>query len=728
MDTIPIVSRFLTLVPLCRKISGYEPVFFAVTGPGKCYMSDHKEDARSKATQDIDELAGIEKESQAQKLPEQKVVFKTESIKSRAGRRGVHNLPDPTNPPMGLDPEKAFDSVFPFLKLPYLQPNTTEDIISFGSSDAGGFLDAKNKKIPLNAVFFGDNLHILRALPSNCIDLIYIDPPFFSGRNYNQIWGDDNEVRTFHDIWEDGLPSYLVWLNARLWEMRRVLKTTGSIYVHCDWHASHYIKCELDKIFGYENFRSNLVWCYKTREFSKKYWNRKHDDVLFYTKTDDYAFRWDEEEVLEPYSEVTVKKYKHKDEKGVYRLVGRGITGSPIRSAKDVAPEWEKTHPELVTRNYLKSGYAPNDYIIMDIINQASKERMGYPTQKPEALLRKVIRASSKEGDVVADFFMGGGTTCAVAQKLNRRFIGCDISRVAASVTLNRLIKDAEDISGRTASVNIDKPKKKNEQLGLEMTIKPIPDIRVYYTGVYPIEKFEFIEQKQFEDFILTCYGASRFTGEGKITGVMNAGTSLLIGSVKPNESLSEADLKKFVEDTLRLRYQENLRLRLKVVAWLFPPGLQKYAQVIENYFYKKNVPVEIELIPINSQLFRKRILDHYPDASKSEFLLKFISQASIMDIACKKVEGLKYQFEAIGARSNNLDGYLINCQWDFNFAEGRFADSEYALMREQKDGRYVAVLKAEKEFDSPGKYIVACRVQDNLGGEAIKTKEFQID
>jgi adenine-specific DNA methylase len=199
--------------------------------------------------------------------------------------------------------------------------------------------------------------------------------------------------------------------------------------------------------------------------------------------------------------------------------------------------------------------------------NKKAEERIGYPTQKPEALLERIIKASTNPGDVVADFFMGGGTTCAVAQKLGRKFIGCDISRVGVSVTLNRLIKDAEEISGRTASVNINKPKKKNEQLGLEMTIKPISDIHVYYMGVYPIEKFQFIEQKQFEDFILTCYGASRFTGEGKITGVMNAGTSLLIGSVKPNESLSESDLKKFVEDVLKLRYQENIRLRLKVVA-----------------------------------------------------------------------------------------------------------------------------------------------------------------
>lgn len=666
-------------------------------------MEDHKEDLRSKTTQDIEELVQLEKESLQQKLPEQKVVFKTESIKSRAGRRGVHNLPDPTNPPMGFDPEKAFDSAFPFLKLPYLQPQTPEDVISFGSKDAGGLLDPKHKKIPLNAIFFGDNLHILRALPSNCIDLIYIDPPFFSGRNYNQIWGDDNEVRTFHDIWEDGLPSYLVWLNARLWEMRRVLKDTGSIYVHCDWHASHYIKCEMDKIFGYENLRNEIVWSYRSWPTKSKQFQRNHDVILFYTKTDinERIFNT----LFMARTESTLKRFGTAKIKSGYKKDGTRI---PAQMEAE------------------ESRGVPLDDVWF--IGRVPPIRQLYPTEKPPELIRQILLASTNEGDIIADFFMGGGTTCVVAQEMNRKFIGCDISRVAASVALNRLIKDAEEISGRTASININKPKKDYEQLGLEMTIKQIPDIRVYYMGVYPIEKFEFIGQKEFEDFILTCYEARRFTGEGEITGVMNAGTSLLIGSVKPNESLSEEDLRKFVEDTLRLRYQENLRLRLKVIAWVFPPGLQKYAQILENYFYKKNIPVGIELIPINSQLFRRRILEHYPEATKSEFLLKFISQASIMDIACKKIDGLKYSFEAIGARSNNLDGYLINCQWDFNFASGRFGESEYALMREQKDGKYIAILKAEKEFEKAGKYIVACRVQDNLGGEAIKTKEFEIE
>ncbi len=676
---------------------------------------NHSEDIRSKATQEITELEGTAQESLSQKLPEQKVVFKADSIKSRAGRRGVHNLPDQTNPPMGFDPDKAFDSVFPFLKLPYLQPNTPEDVISFGSPQAGGYLDEKNKRIPLNAIFFGDNLHVLRALPSNCIDLIYIDPPFFSGRNYNQIWGDDNEIRTFRDIWEDGLPSYLVWLNARLWEMKRALTNAGSIYVHCDWHASHYIKCEMDKIFGYENFRNAIAWHYPGREMhlTSKF-NSKYDTILFYSKSENLKFTmltepWGLEERLKS---LRRKVYKDPDGKEwVWETRGQAKGQKPYKRYLD----------EIISK-----GKPSNDVWTIDFIRATDSERIGYPTQKPEILIERIIKASSNEGDIVADFFMGGGTTCAVAQKFNRKFIGCDISRVASSVALNRLINDAEEISGRTASTKAKKQTKKEEQPSLGLTIKAVPDIRVYYTGVYPIEKFEFISQKEFEDFILTCYEARRFTGEGEITGVMNASTTILIGSVKPHESISEKRLKKFVEDTLKLRYQKNIKMRLKVVAWVFPPTLQKYAQILENYFYKENLPVEIELIPINSQLFRKRILEHYQDADRGEFLLKFIAQPSITDIHYKKASGLHYKFEAV-ARSNNVDGYLINCQWDFDFQNGRFAESEYALMREQKDGKYVAKLSAEKEFEKSGTYTIACRVQDNLGGEAVKTIGIEI-
>jgi len=115
------------------------------------------------------------------------------------------------------------------------------------AADAGGRArGVRHPELEPNRLFWGDNLHVMRQLPSQSIDLIYIDPPFFSGRQYNVIFGDQNELRSFSDIWEGGMPGYLIWLNARLYEMKRLLKKTGSIYVHCDWHASHYIKVEMD--------------------------------------------------------------------------------------------------------------------------------------------------------------------------------------------------------------------------------------------------------------------------------------------------------------------------------------------------------------------------------------------------------------------------------------------------------------------------------------------------
>jgi len=294
-----------------------------------------------------------------------------------------------------------------------------------------------------NKLICGDNLEALKSIEGESVDLIYIDPPFFSNKQYEVVWGDEAEIRSFEDRWEGGINVYIDWMRPRVEELYRVLKPTGSFYLHCDWHANAHLRIMMDDIFGPKNFRNEIVWCYKTREFSKKYWNRKHDNILFYVKNarSSYPFNWDVEGVMESYSLQTIKKYKYKDEKGYYRLVGRGIKGSPIRSAKDVSPNWEKTHPELVARNYLGKGYAPSDYWFMNIINQAAKERLGYPTQKPEALLERIIKASSNKGDIVLDAFCGCGTTLVVAQKLGRRWIGIDISPTAVKVMEDRLRK-----------------------------------------------------------------------------------------------------------------------------------------------------------------------------------------------------------------------------------------------------------------------------------------------
>jgi len=299
--------------------------------------------------------------------------------------------------PLGCDHDKQYYKLYPRVALPFQK----SDRVSFG-----------HPKLEPNRLIWGDNLHVMRMLPTNSIDLIYIDPPFFSGANYNVIFGDQNEVRSFTDIWEGGMPSYLIWFNARLLEMKRLLKPTGSIYVHLDWHASHYVKQELDKIFGYDNFRNEIVWCYYGASSpGQKQFPRKHDIIFWYSKSDQWKFNADDVRI--PYKSSTLQRAK--------------TTPTSI------------FHGIRTKRTLHSEGKIAEDYWDIPAVVSTAKERIGYPTQKPEALLQRIIKASSDEGDVVADFFCGGGTTAMVAQKLNRRWITCDQSRVAVAITQGRL-------------------------------------------------------------------------------------------------------------------------------------------------------------------------------------------------------------------------------------------------------------------------------------------------
>ena len=296
------------------------------------------------------------------------------------------------------------------------------------------------------------------------VDLVYIDPPFASGADYaKKVYIrrnpkvakaiaqaeqelDVDELKAFEekmygDVWDK--EKYLNWMYENLMAIKSVMAPTATIFVHLDYNISHYVKILMDEVFGDTGFLNNIVWCYQTRQFSKKYFNRKHHDIFWYANNPDkYIFNWDAPGVLQEYSEATIKKYKLHDENGYYRLCGRGIEGSPIKGAKDVDPQWEIDHPELVVRDYLGEGFAPSDYWMIDIVNQTATERTDYSTQKPEALLDRIIKASSNEGMIVADFFGGSGVTAAVANKLGRKFIHCDIGLNSIQTTRDRLASD----------------------------------------------------------------------------------------------------------------------------------------------------------------------------------------------------------------------------------------------------------------------------------------------
>lgn len=316
-----------------------------------------------------------------------------------------------------------------------------------------GDLSAKD----FNKLFWGDNLQVLSHLLKEyrgAVDLIYIDPPFDSKADYvkkvklrgEEIEGQQQgvfEEKQYSDIWEKD--EYLQFMYERLLLMKELLSDRGCIYLHCDYRKAHHLRCLMDEVFGPENFLNSLVWMFSTRSSIKTTWKRTHHDILFYKKIKDPVFNWNDDTVREPLSETTIAKYKFEDEIGKYRLNGRNIKDSPIKSAKDVDPKWETTHPEWVVRDYLRDGKSASDYFFIEIENQASKNRTDYPTQKPEELLYKLILASTKENDLVADFFVGSGTTCAVAQKLGRRWIGCDINLGAIQTTTKRLNQIIED-------------------------------------------------------------------------------------------------------------------------------------------------------------------------------------------------------------------------------------------------------------------------------------------
>ncbi len=316
-----------------------------------------------------------------------------------------------------------------------------------------------------------DNLDILRGMNSQCVDLIYLDPPFNSNRNYAAPVGSQAAGAAFKDTWTlsdldvawmgliadehpalayildasgrshgKGMQSYLTMMGVRLLEMRRVLKPTGSIYLHCDPYASHYLKQLMDAVFGVRNFRNEIIWAYRGGGSPRKDFGRRHDVILRYSIGKEYLFNRDAIRIP-------------------YQAEGIGRTDDSMWGRHRGVSKIYKPHP---------LGKVPEDWWPINTLNANSPERIGYPTQKPLALLERIIKASSNEGDVVLDPFCGCATACVAAENLGRQWIGIDLSSKAAelvnlrlsdsmgSLFHNRLVINRTDTPRRT---DIDAPK-----------------------------------------------------------------------------------------------------------------------------------------------------------------------------------------------------------------------------------------------------------------------------
>ncbi len=279
----------------------------------------------------------------------------------------------------------------------------------------------KSLQLRSNKLFWGNNLEVLYFLLNNFeekIDLIYIDPPFFSGTNYEiKIKEDDKfyDSIAYYDHWNNDLSSYLQMLYERILLFKQILSKKGIIFIHSDWHANHYIRLILDEVFGENKFVNNIVWYYYNKySAGKKNLPRAHDTILVYSNSSNYTF-----------NELRIARKKPR--KQLMRVNVDGV----LKNVKD-----KNGHVRYRTVKDKKL----DDVWKIPCLQPASKEWTGFPTQKHHSLLERIIKLGSNEGDLIADFFCGSGTTLAVAEKLKRRWIGCDISEYSIYLTRNRIL------------------------------------------------------------------------------------------------------------------------------------------------------------------------------------------------------------------------------------------------------------------------------------------------
>jgi DNA modification methylase len=509
----------------------------------------------------------------------------------------------------------------------------------------------------INKLILGDNFEILKGMDSEKIDLIYLDPPFFSNRNYEVIWGDEGEVRSFQDRWAGGIDHYIAWLKERVVEMYRVLKPTGSIFLHCDWHANAEIKVDiLNKLFGRNNFRNEIIWSYKTTlKVSSHHLGRDHDVIFVYAKSPECKLHPDQKDY--PPSENTLKRWgKYADEMGFVSNKHFAGSASTIINTEDE------------TRGFNIRHGIPRDVWEIPHLAGNNPEKIGYPTQKPETLLERIIKCASNEGDLVLDPFVGGGTTVAVADRLKRRWIGIDQSVAAVKVTDLRL----------------------RRQQGLFSQPYELKLRKYDYDMLRNQNAFEF------ETWIIQQFGGTPNIKQRNDLGLDGKAADGSPVQVKRSDNVPRDIIDKFLSAVQR--YDKQLFEKNKaagnpvghIIAFSFGKGAVAEAARLKN---KEGIVINLKKV--------NDIID-YGSGPK-------------VSITSKEQENYKYLLEASAESDSGIEFY----SWDFdhNPEEGFKADVVI-----DKDGKQV------KQFE-PGEHCIAVEAVDKEGLEGtgelmLKVKE----
>lgn len=503
----------------------------------------------------------------------------------------------------------------------------------------------------MNQLILGDCLEVMRNMDSESIDLVYLDPPFFSNRNYEVIWGDKGEVRSFEDRWAGGIDHYIAWLKERVIEMHRLLKNTGSIFLHCDWHANAYIKVYiLDKIFGANNFKNEIIWCYNGPSNLKTSFPNKHDTIFRYSKSKENNI-FNKDDILIPYSEETLKRrtYSETKKKGI-KFKGKDYD----EYLKGMVPfDWWNDIPSggQISRN----------------------ERIGYPTQKPERLLERIILACTNKGDTILDPFVGGGTSVVVAEKLNRNWIGIDQSVQAIKVSELRLHK-IQGIFSNPFSVTLHK---------------------------YDYDTLRYADAFQFESWIVERYGGKsniKQRSDFGIDGIMRNGTPI---QVKRSDSIGRNVVDNF--HSAIMRYDKALYERNKIskepvgyiIAFSFGKGaIQEIARL------KNEVGIIIQLVSVEEIV---------PIAKKPNIKIETI------DLGIDSKGFREIEFVALAISEVGIEFYSYD--FDYNSNENKFNPSIV----------FDKIGKQRHKFKS-GIHTIAIMAIDSEGLEAMEIFKLKIN
>jgi DNA modification methylase len=563
-------------------------------------------------------------------------------------------------------------------------------------------MNKDNELYFVNKLILGDNLVVMKNMGDESVDLIYLDPPFFSNRNYEVIWGDEGEKRSFQDRWAGGIDKYIDWLKERIEQMYRILKKTGVIFLHCDWHANAYIRVEiLDKLFGSDNFINEFIWKRSyTRSSISKAARKNHDTIFLYSKSKKYTFNQQFMEL----SEASKKIYKNQDDKGTYRLVPllvsgkrNGETGKPWRNVDPnkqgkEGMHWVTTHDKLdeydkqglvyyppkgVTpqlKYYLEqSPGVPINEVWDDILNVQSNEQIGYPTQKPEALLKRIIEMCSNKNDLIFDPFLGGGTTIAVADKLNRKWVGIDQSVQAVKISELRL-NNEQDLFSNPFVVQLQK---------------------------YDWDDLRTKNAFDFENWIVQQYGGypnQKQRGDSGIDGKMPDNTPI---QVKRSEGIGRNVIDNFLSAIQRYDkklFDSNIKNKKRVgvlISFSFGKGA-----IEEKSRLKLKENIIIDLIPVQEIV---------PISHKPSINIEF------KNLGKNNKGNSQIEFKATAISEVGIEFFA----WDFNFDinTNKFRPQ---ILRD-KEGK-------QKNNFQAGIHNIAVKVVDNDGLENIEVVKLKIN